>query len=220
MWARRKAGLASVSAARQSWCGSAIVLVTVLSACAFLLPDIALPVLVLANLPLLWQGARLGGSLRGILLMFALQLVITGGLYCLLYGPASLSQALLVVFRLLLALLPGWWLATRFAPEQLGAALGRVLPGKWAFVLAATLSLLPHIQREAKEIYRLQCLRGAPITPKALKHPKNWLELGPCLLFPLMIELMKLSRQQALAARSRQFGTHPQPTHWQSPEDV
>ncbi|MCL2915114.1 energy-coupling factor transporter transmembrane protein EcfT [Shewanella corallii] len=217
MWARRK--ISVVESQPGQWCGTAIILVTVMSACAFLLSDSALPLLALANLPMLIQGSRLG-SLKGILVVFALQLLMTSLFYLLLYGWQSLPQAALVVFRLLLALIPGWWLSARFAPEQLGSSLARVLPSKWAFVLAATLSLLPHIQREAMEIYRLQCLRGAPITKRALRNPKNWLELGPCLLFPLLIELMKLSRQQALAAKSRHFGTHPKPTHWQAPEDL
>ncbi|MGI2258539.1 cobalt ABC transporter permease [Shewanella sp. GXUN23E] len=218
MWVRRNARDARL-ASGLPLCRLAILWVLLLSGCAFLLPDGALPLLILLNIPLLLQGSRLGAGWRGLLMVFAVQLAVTCGLYWLLYGADSLADAAIVIARLMLALIPGWWLSARFAPEQLGAALGSVLPGKWAFVLAATLSLLPHIQREAAEIYRLQCLRGAPITPRALRNPKNWLELGPCLLFPLLIELMKLSRQQALAARSRQFGCHPHPTHWPSDEE-
>ncbi|MGZ0788162.1 CbiQ family ECF transporter T component, partial [Pseudomonas saponiphila] len=120
---------------------------------------------------------------------------------------------------IILATIPGWWLCITAAPERIGEVLSAFLPTKWAFVVAASLSLLPYMADEIREIYQIQCLRGARITPKALRNPKNWSELVYCVLFHVLIQLLKLSRQMAVAAQRRHFVLAQRPPQWHSPRD-
>ncbi|MGL4475237.1 MAG: energy-coupling factor transporter transmembrane component T [Shewanella sp.] len=200
-------------------CALSLLLVCVLSACAFLLPTALLWPLAVINGLLVIHGLLRRASIWGLIKLAMVQLGITLSLYLLLYGSSQLTQGALVVARIMLATIPGWWLCITAAPERIGAVLSGFLPTKWAFVVAASLHLLPYMANEIREIYQIQCLRGARITPKALRHPKNWSELVYCVLFPVLIQLLKLSRQMAIAAQTRHFGVSAQPTHWPSPRD-
>lgn len=200
-------------------CGLALLLVFVLSACAFLLPAAALVPLALVNVILVGHGIYCGGQISGVLKLAAVQLTMTLSLYLLLHGMAQLFQGVVVVARIILATLPGWWLCVTIAPERIGEVLSGFLPSKWAFVVAASLGLLPYMAAEIKEIYQIQRLRGAKITLRDLRHPKNWSELVYCVLFPVLIQLLKLSRQMAIAAQCRHFGRHQDPTHWHAPRE-
>ncbi|MGL5358698.1 MAG: energy-coupling factor transporter transmembrane component T [Shewanella sp.] len=200
-------------------CALSLVLVCVLSACAFVLPSPWLWPLVVVNALLVLHGLQRRGSLRGILIFSAVQLAFTLTGYLVFYGSGQLAEGAVVVLRLVLATLPGWWLCITAAPERIGEVLSALLPSKWAFVVAASLRLLPYMAAEMREIYQLQCLRGARITPRALRHPKNWPELVYCVLFPVLIELLTLSRQLAIAAKTRHFGAKARPTHWHTPRD-
>lgn len=200
-------------------CGLALLLVFVLSASAFLAPAAALVPLALVALVLVCHGMYRGGKIGGVLTLAAVQLTMTLSLYLLLHGMAQLSQGVVVVARIILATLPGWWLCVTVAPERIGEVLSGFLPSKWAFVVAASLSLLPYMTSEIKEIYQIQRLRGAKIAPRDLRHPKNWSELVYCVLFPVLIQLLKLSRQMAIAAQCRHFGRYQHPTHWHAPRE-
>ncbi|ASK71076.1 energy-coupling factor transporter transmembrane protein EcfT [Shewanella xiamenensis] len=200
-------------------CALSLFLVCVLSACAFVLPaDLLLPLAAVNGL-LVLHGLARRGSIMGVVKLGVIQLTITLSLYLLLYGVDHLAQGAVVVGRIILATIPGWWLCITAAPERIGEVLSAFLPSKWAFVVAASLSLLPYMADEVREIYQIQCLRGARITPKALRNPKNWPELVYCVLFPVLIQLLKLSRQMAVAAQSRHFGKSSRATHWHSPRD-
>lgn len=200
-------------------CSLSLLFVCVLSACAFVLPTYLLLPLAGLNGLLVIHGLLRRGSILGVLKLGLVQLCITLSLYLIFYGIAHLAQGAVVVARIVLATIPGWWLCITAAPERIGEVLSAFLPTKWAFVVAASLSLLPYMADEIREIYHIQCLRGAHITPKALRNPKNWSELVYCVLFPVLIQLLKLSRQMAIAAQSRHFGLNPHPTHWHSPRD-
>lgn len=200
-------------------CALSLLLVCVLSACAFVLPSALLWPLVGVNGLLVIHALRQRGRIDGIIKFGILQLTLTLSGYLLFYGPTQLAQGALVVLRLMLATLPGWWLCITTAPERIGEVLSALLPSKWAFVVTASLRLLPYMAEEIREIYQLQCLRGARITPRALRHPKHWPELAYCVLFPVLIQLLKLSRQIAIAAKARHFGAQPHPTHWHTPRD-
>ncbi|WP_350433185.1 energy-coupling factor transporter transmembrane component T [Shewanella sp. H8] len=200
-------------------CALSLLLVCVLSACAFVLPTSLLLFLVGINGLLVVHGVLCRGNIWGVVKLALIQLIITLGLYLILYGVESLIDGSVVVVRIVLATIPSWWLCITAAPERIGEVLSSFLPKKWAFVVAASLSLLPYMLDEIREIYQIQCLRGARITPKALRNPKNWSELVYCVLFPALILLLKLSHQMAVAAHSRHFGQHPRPTHWHSPRE-
>ena len=185
-----------------------------LSSSAFLLATHLLPLIIIVNAVLFMHGYFLGGKFKGLLLMFSTQLAITVSLYLLLHDSERVAEAVIAVVRIFLAIVPGWWLAMTCAPHRIGEVLSWFLPHKWAFVMAASFSLLPHMSRELKEIYQMQVMRGACIRPKDLCRPKNWSELIYCVLYPLLILLLKLSKQMALAAQLRRFGQHEKPTHW------
>ncbi|QYJ88146.1 energy-coupling factor transporter transmembrane protein EcfT [Shewanella mesophila] len=185
-----------------------------LSSCAFFLATKLLPSIILINTVLLIHGYFMGGKFRGLLLLFSTQLVFTVSLYLLLHDVGRVSEGAMAVVRILLAIVPGWWLSMTCAPHRIGEVLSWFLPHKWAFVMAASFSLLPYMSRELKEIYQMQVMRGARITPKDLCRPTNWSELIYCVLYPLLILLLKLSKQMALAAQLRRFGQHKKPTHW------
>nr|WP_313955032.1 energy-coupling factor transporter transmembrane component T [Shewanella sp. KCT] len=221
MWARRGVRAPGVRRAKRHfavndtrWCALAILLALGLSSCAFLLPLSWLHYLGLANLLLLVQGRYLGGRLRGLLVIFLSQLAITSLLYLLLHGVERLPEGVIAVCRILMAMIPGWWLSVACSPQRIGEVLSFCLPHKWAFVLAACFGILPYLGQETREIYQMQVMRGANIRLKSLWRPKHWRELIYCVLYPLLIQLLKLSKQMATAARLRQFGCHPKPTHW------
>lgn len=195
-------------------CALCILLSLCLSSCAFFVPNQYLPFIALFNGVLLLQGRYLGGGVKGLFLLFTTQLAITCALYLLLHGGERIDEAVLAVIRILLAIIPGWWLSITCAPQRIGEVLSWCMPHKWAFVMAACFSLLPRIGLEVKDTYQMQVMRGANITPKALCRPKHWGELIYCVLYPLLIQLLKLSKQMALAAKLRRFGVHHKPTHW------
>lgn len=192
-----------------------LLLVLVLSSSAFFTPNTFLPALCVLNFILVLHGLLLKGNIGVIGRVFMVQLIVTMGLYYLLHGQSQLTEGLIVVLRILLAFIPGWWLSVSTAPEKIGQVLTWVLPVKWAFVIGASIGLLPYMTREIREIYQVQCIRGAKITPKALRDPRNWQELMTCVVFPLLIQLLKLSRQMAIAAQLRFYGKKSKPTHWQ-----
>ncbi|MGS0828278.1 energy-coupling factor transporter transmembrane component T [Shewanella sp. 0m-8] len=224
MWAKHRMGRSankpsgsirsnSMLSATQ-YCALALILSLVLSSCAFFLPNSALGWLVLADLLLVVHGLYLKNKITALLRLGLVQLALTLPLYYLLHGEAQLLDGVIVVLRVFLAMLPGWWLSSTQSPERLGEVLSWGLPAKWAFVIAASIGLLPYMLQETKEIYAIQCLRGANITPKALRNPKNWPELIYCVVLPVLIQLLKLSKQMAQAAKLRHFGKVNQPTHW------
>ncbi|QQX80447.1 cobalt ABC transporter permease [Shewanella sp. KX20019] len=200
-------------------CALALLLSILLSSAAFLLPSGALWILVAINGGLVAHGLLLKKKIAALLRLAAVQFATTMGLYYLFHGESQLLEGAVVVLRVLLAMLPGWWLSSTQRPERLGEVLSWGLPHQWAFVIAASLSLLPFMSRELREIYQIQCMRGARITPKALRNPKNWPEFIYCVLFPLLIQLLKLSKQMAISAKLRHFGDTGKATHWPSTRD-
>lgn len=193
---------------------ASLILTLILSSAAFFIPDKYLPGLILCDILLVIHGVYCRGNLGVIARVFLVQLIITMSLYYLIHGQGHLAQGAVAVLRILLAFIPGWWLSITCTAERIGEVLMWILPVKWAFVIAASISLLPYMTVELREIYYIQCLRGARISPKALRDPRNWSELINCVIFPLLIQLLKLSSQIAVAAQLRYFGKSNQPTHW------
>ncbi|QYK05407.1 energy-coupling factor transporter transmembrane protein EcfT [Shewanella zhangzhouensis] len=207
---RRRAGRPLLVDGR---CGLAILGTLGMSMLALMSPPVWLWLPGLAGLAMAIDGSRFA-SPRPLVLLFVWQWLLTSAIYGLFWGSERLGEAALVALRLLLAFLPPWYLAIRFAPERLGAFFANWLSPRWAFVLSASINALPFVLSEARDIYRLQRLRGARIGAKDLVNPLNWQELVHTVISPLLIELLKLSRRQALAAKSRGFGQSANPSHW------
>ncbi|MDD8057793.1 MULTISPECIES: energy-coupling factor transporter transmembrane component T [Shewanella] len=195
-------------------CSGAIVFSIVLSMSAFLVLQQHLGYLLLINICLLVHAWLCQAKLAPLIKLFMLQSLVTIGLYVLLYGQERLFEAVIVVTRIILVMLPSWWLASTQSSHQISQVLSLLLPTKWAFVVTTSIKVLPFIGQEARDIYHIQCLRGARITPKALMNPINWFELVKCVLFPLLIQLLSLSKHIAHSANQRHFDKSSTHTHW------
>lgn len=146
---------------------------------------------------ILWQGA-----------------VVTG-LYLLRYGVAGgLLPGLRTGWQLVLVFAPGLFLLSGASAGRMARALGRILPARSAFVLAASLKFLPMLLAEISAIYEAQLLRGARILPRDLLRPWNWPDLLHCLIAPTVVQAMELADNIARAARAREFGHSSRRTSW------
>ncbi|MEZ9237087.1 energy-coupling factor transporter transmembrane component T [Shewanella sp. 10N.286.52.A9] len=195
-------------------CALAMVFSIVLSSSAFLVTTSQLSYILLINIALLIHARFYKARLSPLLKLFAIQLVITVGLYVLFYGSDKVIEALIVVLRIMLVMLPSWWLASTQTSHHMSQVLCFILPSKWAFVITTSIKLLPYITQEVRDIYHIQCLRGARITPKQLINPLNWVELIRCVLFPLLIQLLSLSKHIAKSAQQRHFDRQRHHSHW------
>ena len=205
----------SVSGKTLWFSGLAMLLALCLSSAAFFAPLSVLPWLASIELALLVHGMINQGRISGLVRYIVLQLLFTIVLYLAIHGGQKVSEGIMAVARILLAILPGWWLTNTVSTEAIGALLSKIMPNKWAFVVVASINLLPYMANEVREIYQLQRLRGARIAPKQLLNPRNWGEFSYCVIFPLLIQLLKLSRQTAVAAKARHFGLKVKRTLWQ-----
>ena len=153
---------------------------------------------------LLYGFARLGpGALRQDAFLVALQAPLVLLVFILRDGMGGLTPALLVSTRLSLASLPGLWVQRTTRATDLGEVLSRLLPERLAFLVTMILRFLPLIARDAREIYALQILRGAPVRSRDLLNPLNWREACHSLAIPLVIRTLNLADQVAVAARQR-----------------
>ncbi|MCH1919886.1 energy-coupling factor transporter transmembrane protein EcfT [Shewanella sp. A3A] len=202
---------------RSLWLSAlAMLLALALSSAAFFAPTHFLPWLAGIELVLLVHGMLNQGKISGLVRYIVLQLLFTIVLYLAIHGGNKVSEGVLAVARIFLAIVPGWWLTNTVSTEAIGAILGKMMPNKWAFVVVASINLLPYMVNEVREIYQLQRLRGARIAPKQLLNPRSWGEFSYCVIFPLLIQLLKLARQIAVAAKARHFGYHAKRTLWPS----
>ncbi|WP_153916453.1 energy-coupling factor transporter transmembrane component T [Shewanella sp. TC10] len=195
-------------------CALAILFSIALSSSAFLVTAQQLSYLVAINLVLVFHAWCCNARLKPLFKLFAIQSAITLGLYYLFYGSERLIEALVVVLRIILVMLPSWWLASTQTAHHMSRVLCLILPSKWAFVVTTSIKLLPYITQEVRDIYHIQCLRGARITAKDLINPLNWTELVRCVLFPLLIQLLSLSKHIAKSAQQRHFDKNRKHTHW------
>jgi len=67
---------------------------------------------------------------------------------------------------------------------------------------------------EFRSMYEAQVLRGARILPKELMLPWNWLDFVQCLLVPVIVRTLAVSREIAMAAQIRNFGADTTRTCW------
>ena len=152
--------------------------------------------------------------LRGARLCLWQGIVVTG-LYLLRYGPAAgLWPGLRISWQLLLVFLPGLILLTGVPGGRMAHALGKILPARSAFVLAASLKFLPLLLTEIAAIAEAQRLRGAKIRPRELFWPGNWGDLLHCLVAPAVVRTLEIADNIACAARIREFGRYPARSCW------
>lgn len=152
----------------------------------------------------LYAAARLGWrALAQDVSLVAIQAPLVLLVFLWRQGLAGLEPALVVSTRFALALLPGLWMQRTTRVADISGTLGRVLPPRLAFVLAMSLRFLPILARDAREIYLLQRLRGARISPRDLASPWRWPEACHCLAVPLLMRTLRLADQVAVAARQR-----------------
>jgi len=157
--------------------------------------------------------ARPGFMLKALKL-FLVQSVTITVLYQLRFGSGGITEGLTVSWRLALAFLPGLVFMYSVPPHIITAALGRVLPHRTAFVLGATMTFLPRLVDDTREIYHVQALRGAKVTPRDMLRPSGWRDAVGCILIPAIVRAMTLAHEIALAAEARGFGARNERTNW------
>jgi energy-coupling factor transport system permease protein len=145
---------------------------------------------------------------------FLIQSALIVALYLIRYGQKGMLPGILVSWQLFLAFLPGIILLTCLPQNKIIHALSRVMPVKLAFVLSVSLNFVPLLIAEFKSIYEAQALRGARILPRELMSPLNWPDFVHCLLVPVIVRTLSVSKEIAMVAQIRNFGVSEQRTCW------
>lgn len=149
---------------------------------------------------------------EGRMFLFQTALIVT--LYLIRYGHQGIYSGLKVSWQIFLAFLPGIILMSCVPKTRLIHALSRIMPVKLAFVLSVSLNFIPLMISEFRSMYEIQVLRGARILPKELIRPWNWPDFVICLLVPVIVKTLAVSREIAMAAQIRSFGIDNKRTCW------
>jgi len=174
----------------------------------------SLTVLTTVNLLLaLAYGVGARDVLRGARAL-AIQTGIITSLYLIRYGAGGILSGLMVSWQLYLAFLPGVVFLRSTPQHQITGVAVRLLPQRTAFVLSASIGMIPRLVREIRSIYEIQLLRGARIRPRDIYRPASWPDFVHCLLVPSIVKGMALSGELAVAARARGFGETDKRTCW------
>jgi len=152
----------------------------------------------------LWRAGR----------TFVIQSALIVTLYLIRYGHDGAFSGLMVSWQIFLAFLPGIVLMSCLPQSKIIHALSRVMPVKLAFVLSVSLNFIPLLVSEFRSMYEVQVLRGARILPKELMRPWNWPDFVHCLLVPVIVRTLTVSKEIAMAAEIRNFGVSDQRTCW------
>lgn len=198
------------------WVGLRMLLSLTLSCLAFAARSIpSLLVLTAVNLALLWYLGNGQISLRREFKAFFWQTLIILTLYLVRFqNLTGLWGGFQISWQLFLALLPSMVFVRSTSQTRIVQVLNRVMPCRMAFVLSTCLKFAPHLLAEIRCIYEGQVLRGARILPKDLTKPWNWFDLLHCVVVPAVVQSMALAGNIALAARARDFGSHPRRSCW------
>ena len=149
---------------------------------------------------------------EGRTFLFQTALIVT--LYLIRYGLQGVFPGLKVSWQIFLAFLPGIILMSCVSKTRMINALSRIMPVRLAFVFSVSLNFIPLMISEFRSMYEVQVLRGARITPKELICPWNWPDLVICLLVPVIVKTLAVSREIAMAAQIRNFGAGNRRTCW------
>ena len=153
----------------------------------------------------LYGLAGLGfGPIRRDLRTVLLQYPFVLALYLLRYDAGfALYRSGIVSLQIALAFLPALLLQRTTRPTDLMHGLSRVISFRLSFILFTSLRFVPLLLREAKVVYMSQVLRGARIAPRQLLNPLYWGEAVHCLVMPLVVRMLKLASDTAVAVRAR-----------------
>jgi len=143
-----------------------------------------------------------------------IQSALIVALYLIRYGQKGMLPGILVSWQIFLAFLPGMILLTCLPQNKIIHALSRVMPVKLAFVLSVSLNFIPLLIAEFRSMYEAQILRGARILPRELMNPLNWRDFVHCLMVPVIVRTLAVSREIAMAAEIRNFGIYEKRTCW------
>lgn len=150
----------------------------------------------------LWQDTR----------WLAVQGLVVVGLYGLRDGIGGLLPGTQVAVRIALFFLPAA-LALRTTPTRDWLdALGRALPARLAFAVAASVRFAPCFAREFHEIVGAQRLRGARLAARELWRPMAWRDWTQCVGVPLAVRAIHTANEAALAAEIRGIGMREEET--------
>lgn len=164
----------------------------------------AVGVLLAVNIVLYFLAGLGFGPLRRDLRTVLLQYPFVLALYLLSYdAQTALYRSGIVSLQIALAFLPALLLQRTTRPTDLMHGLSRVIPFRLSFILFTSLRFVPVLLRETKVVYMTQVLRGARIAPKQLLNPLNWSEAVHCLAMPLVVRMLKLASDTAVAVRAR-----------------
>lgn len=153
--------------------------------------------------------------LISIFRFFLVQSVVIVGLYILRFDPeGGIMPGFRISCQIVLAMAPGAIALNSIPYSRMMCSLNKILPAKTAFVLTTSLHFLPMLRREFQNIYQAQVIRGARITKPDLYKLKNWPDFIHCLLVPFIVQLFKITREIAFAARIRNFGIYKKRTSW------
>ncbi|WP_169308332.1 energy-coupling factor transporter transmembrane component T [Ferrimonas aestuarii] len=186
-----------------------LLLVPLLSVAALVIPLEALLILAAMNL---WAIHRQPNAQRIHYQLFRVMLIQTlmiGLVYLLRFGFERLPDALELSLRMLVMILPGLWYFLSTPSHRTLNALRGVVSDRQALVLSTSLSLMPKLINETKQLYQLQRIRGAAIAPKDMWRFKAWKTLTQQVCLPALIRLIQLTQQQALALKARGFTDNP-----------
>lgn len=163
---------------------------------------------------LLWLSEHPLQTLWRAVRTFLMQCGIILGLYLFRFGPHGIIQGLMISWQIFLAFLPGIILAVAIPQAALIRVLSRFFPVRTAFVLSVSLNFIPLLLIEMRRTYEAQVLRGARILPKDLIRPWHWPDMVQCVLVPVVIQTLAMSREIAVAAQARNFGIHDHRSCW------
>jgi energy-coupling factor transport system permease protein len=116
--------------------------------------------------------------------------------------------------RLALAFLPGIWFFLTTPSHLVVAALRPWVSQRMALLISLSLAQLPRVLRSLRRIYAVQRLRGARIRPQDFWRPSAWRDLVLTVLVPVLVQLIRESRQIEVALRARGYEDGIRPTTW------
>ncbi|MGH0036829.1 MAG: energy-coupling factor transporter transmembrane component T family protein [Myxococcota bacterium] len=144
----------------------------------------------------LWQDAR----------WLVAQTILIAALAALGGGHAGIAVGLRAGVQIALCLLPGLLLLRTTPSGRLLDGAKRLLPGRWAFALTASLRFVPYFAREIHEIVTAQRLRGARLELRRAWDPRCWRDWLECVAVPVAVRAIHTAQEAAWAAEMRGLG--------------
>jgi energy-coupling factor transport system permease protein len=197
---------------------------------AFLLPPVALPILVLAVVAAGWSAGLLRPMARAMRIpaLLLVSILVVNSLFfpgpsekLVSLGPLSISGdglafGLISAGRILVAFLASIvFLFTTLADDMLEALIARGASHRIAFVVLSAVQMVPRMQARAGSILEAQQARGLSLEGSFVRRIRALIPLmGPVLLGSLVDV-----RERTFALEARGFGAQPSRTAYRIVED-